>query len=138
MTDINTGGGGSVGRDVDMGRDFIGRDVINNYVSPDALSTDEKLNRIYRYIVGSPIDGLIGQAELMGRLINRMERLESATQAQAQSSRDRQNEIAAQVREHRQEIDGRFTALYFWMSVLGVVVASLVIINLYLLLRMGA
>ena len=131
----NETSGGKVGRDVGTGRDFVGRDSINNYINPDSLTSDEKLNSLYKYILGSPIDGIIGQAELLRVLNDRMGRMEAAVQEQAESSKERQRAISDEVRKHRQEVEQRLVSVYFWLSVLGVGFAMVLVLELFLILR---
>lgn len=135
-SNVSTDGGTYVERDANTGRDFVGRDnITTNYINPDSLTSDQKLNSLYKYILGSPIDGIIGQAELLRVLNDRMGRMEAAVQEQAESSKERQRAISDEVRKHRQEVEQRLVSVYFWLSVLGVGFAMVLVLELFLILR---
>jgi len=86
---INTGGGGSVGRDVEAGKDFVGRDAItNNFNAPahherrlsdllwdELTEAKQRIKAIEQFLAGSPLGepGLTAQVRELKANLRRMD-----------------------------------------------------------------
>jgi hypothetical protein len=130
MASINTGGGGSVGGNADAGGDFVGRDQYNVYSD---MSPDEKLTLLVARVIGDPWRGDVGLVSAISEINSRLQRLERSTEVQ----QERRNAEVQHYQEREREVDNRFNAVYFWISILGLAVGAELVIVVVVLLRTG-
>lgn len=122
--EINTGGGPSVGRNVDSGRDFVGRDTNINYYNVDEMDTEQLVKVIARRFIGSDLYGVKGVVSEIREINDKVSGI-SVDQGQGRTERK-------QLREEIEKLAWRINSV----AIAGTIIVSIQgIAIIFLLLR---
>jgi hypothetical protein len=114
--EINTGGGGYVGKDATSGADFVSRDkTINNIYQEQArieqLPDGEKLNLIIGLMMGDKwrnVRGLVDTVADIGVAVTNLT-------AAVQEERRIRERLAETVKSNQSSVDSKFSSLTMWV-----------------------